>query len=210
MRSAPHLGQEDLEKLFNRLRNVQLRTIEALATSIDLEEEQVGHSQKVADRAALLARSLEMSPTVIDSIYQAGKVHDVGKLGVPRRILLKPNKLTTEEMEAVKRHALIGEEILKAASELEHLIPAILYHHERWDGQGYPRGLKGEEIPVEARILSIAEAYESMLAERPYRSALSHAEAVAELKKNAGTQFDPRMVKKFIELIAEPEKKPVK
>ena len=137
----------------------------------------------------------------IDLIALAGLLHDIGKIGIPESILDKPGKLTKEEYEIVKRHPEIGAEILSSIRQFEEVVPAIRHHHERYDGRGYPDGLKGEEIPVMARIIAVADAFDAMLSKRPYRDALSLNSAVKELQRNKGSQFDPQIVDILLNII---------
>ena len=131
-------------------------------------------------------------------ICTAALMHDIGKIGIPLDALNKPQKLTKEEYEIFKEHPDKGRRILEPIEFLKDIVPAVYHHHEQYDGTGYPLGLKGEEIPMEARILAVADTYDAMTSDRAYRSALSHEIAVAELKRCAATQFDPRMVAVFI------------
>ncbi|MFA6692517.1 MAG: HD domain-containing phosphohydrolase, partial [Acholeplasmataceae bacterium] len=130
-------------------------------------------------------------------------LHDIGKIAIDDQILNKPGKLNNEEWENIKRHPEIGYRILSSSPEYIQIAEDILYHHERYDGKGYPRGLKGEEIPIRARIITIADSFDAMISDRPYRKALSKQEALNEIKKCAGTQFDPKIAELFIELFQE-------
>jgi HD-GYP domain-containing protein (c-di-GMP phosphodiesterase class II) len=128
----------------------------------------------------------------------AGSQHDIGKIMVPPELLSKPGKLTAEEFDLVKRHPETGYQILKSVDEYVTLAKYLLYHHERWDGSGYPEGLQGKAIPLQSRIIAVADAYEAMTANRPYQTTRTGEEAKAELRKCAGTQFDPEIVDVFI------------
>ena len=128
-------------------------------------------------------------------------LHDLGKIGVSEKILLKRRKLTEEEFEQIKKHPKIGADILRPIQLLHGLIPLILYHHERWDGKGYPYGLKENEIPLGARIIAIADVYHAMVSDRPYRKALSEGKAITLIKENSGTQFDPEIAEIFIKIV---------
>jgi diguanylate cyclase (GGDEF)-like protein/putative nucleotidyltransferase with HDIG domain len=159
------------------------------------------HSQEVSKIATILGREIGLSKEDLEILELAGKLHDIGKIGIPSNILRKPASLTEEEWKIIKEHPRLGVLILSQLPKMEQLFHSILYHHERYDGKGYPNGKKGEEIPLFARILAIADAYSAMTSDRPYRKALSKEEIINELKKNAGKQFDPKLVEKFIELI---------
>ena len=131
----------------------------------------------------------------------SGLLHDIGKIAIDENILNKPGKLTDEEWEEVKRHPEIGYRILSTVNDMSEMAGYVLAHHEKWNGTGYPKGLKGEEIPLQSRIITIADSYDAMTSERSYRNALSEEDAIEELKVNAGIQFDPELVKVFVEKV---------
>jgi len=179
-----------------------LSTIYGLAATVDIRDHYTrSHSKKVNEYALALAKALKLGSQEISKISTCALLHDIGKVGISDEILAKPGKLTEEEWETVKVHPQLGATIVSHTRQLAPCVPGILYHHEWYDGSGYPAGLKGEEIPLEARILAIADAFAAMTSERPYSKALSRAEAVEELKRNAGTQFDPKLVDVFCSLI---------
>jgi len=153
-----------------------------------------GHSEVVASISSMLGRKIGLSSEEINSLYWAGLVHDIGKILIPPSILTKPSSLSKEEHDIVKRHPALGAEVLKASEELQDISIIVLHHHERWDGNGYPYGIKGEEIPLYSRIVSIADSLDAMMSDRPYRDAMSLDEALKELRRCAGTQFDPYLV----------------
>lgn len=160
-----------------------------------------GHANRLQDYVRELAGVLGMSARDISDLSLLAKFHDIGKVGVPDRILFKPGVLTAEEALEMQRHSEIGHRIAKSAPDLEPIADWILKHHEWWNGGGYPLGLKGEEIPLECRILAIVDAYDAMTSDRPYRKALSREKALNELKRCSGTQFDPYLVNKFIDIL---------
>ncbi len=158
------------------------------------------HSERVTNMAIRLGKILNIPEGEMESLRFAGHLHDIGKVGIQDRILLKPGKLTPEEYEIIKKHPLIGAEIVGHITLLKDEVLIIKHHHERWDGHGYPYGLAGEEIPFLARILAVADAYDAMTSQRPYRPPLTHEEAVQEIKINSGSQFDPQVVDAFLKL----------
>lgn len=157
-------------------------------------------SALIATIVSALARSLELPAHEVDKIRVAALLHDVGKVGIPQDILEKPSSLTPAEWRSVVQHPRIGQVILEQATTLRDAVPIILHHHERFGGEGYPYGLRGQEIPLGARIVAIADAYDAMIQDRPYKSRISHEAAVEELKRHAGTQFDPELVQIFCDL----------
>ncbi|MHB9143827.1 MAG: HD-GYP domain-containing protein [Symbiobacteriia bacterium] len=152
-----------------------------------------GHSARVADNAVKLAGELKLAPHDIENLRRAGLLHDIGKVNVPDSVLKKPGKLSKEETEQMNQHPVDGARFVDSVSSLKHLTPIIRHHHERLDGQGYPDGLTGEDIPLGARILLVADAFDAMTTDRPYRRALPRAEALRRIVENAGTQFDRRV-----------------
>ncbi|MGB9920945.1 MAG: sensor domain-containing diguanylate cyclase/phosphohydrolase, partial [Moorellales bacterium] len=160
------------------------------------------HTERMRELTCALGEAVGLSREEIDLLRLLVDVHDIGKLGVPEQILFKPGPLSAEERKEVERHPEIGYRIALSSPELAPVAELILQHHERWDGSGYPRGLRGKEIHLLSRILAVVDAYEAMTADRPYRRALPHAGAVAELERCAGKQFDPDLVRIFVRLVA--------
>lgn len=160
-----------------------------------------GHADRMGHLADLIARKMKLTHNQIDKIKLLTKFHDIGKVGIPDSILKKPGKLTEEEWEIMKTHSSIGERIANESNELKEISYYILTHQERWDGKGYPLGLKEDEIPVESRILALADTFDAMTNDRPYRKALSYKDTIEEIERNSGTQFDPEIVKIFKEVI---------
>lgn len=176
----------------------QSELIKALVKFIEMRDPYTrGHSMNVARLSAEIAEKMGLDRETIKSVYWAGIVHDVGKIVVRMDILQKPEKLTKEEMDEVRRHPVLGAIILNELEETKKLAKIVKHHHERWDGRGYPDGLKGEEIPLGSRILALADAFDAMRSERPYRRALSLEETLEEIRTCSGTQFDPEVVKVF-------------
>lgn len=162
-----------------------------------------GHSERVAKYAVKIAEKLNLPIEIIRKIYWSALVHDIGKIYVSQRILNKPDLLTKEEYALIKIHPVKSEELLKEIEELKDIAYIVRHHHERWDGTGYPDGLKQEEIPLESRILGIADAFDAMTSERPYKRALTLMEAINEIKRCSGTQFDPNLSNIMIDIIKE-------
>ena len=160
------------------------------------------HSDEVTEYALAIAAALGLSDETQRIVRVAGLLHDVGKIGVPGSILRKPGRLTSDDYEIMKQHTLLGELIIQEVPNLKEIRAAVVSHHERWDGSGYPRGLAGEAIPLLGRIMSVADAYSAMISDRPYRSGLTTDVAVAELRAGAGTQFDPTLVELFVEAVS--------
>jgi diguanylate cyclase (GGDEF)-like protein/putative nucleotidyltransferase with HDIG domain len=181
------------------INRVQRAAVQTLAAAVDAREQtSPGHTRRVQIYAVGLARAANLRDEEIKALEAAALLHDIGKLAVPDYILNKPGKLSRPEMDKVKIHVAVGAEILSKVGFPYPVVPAVLYHHECWNGEGYPEGLRGEEIPTTARILSIADAYSSMREERPYREALSREDARRTLLACAGTQLDPRLVDVFL------------
>ena len=160
-------------------------------------------SERIADIATRIARHFKLPKSEVERIRVAGLLHDVGTVGVPPEILQKPGPLTADEWHKIAQHPRIGQIIIEQASWLRQAMPIILHHHERYAGEGYPHGLQGNDIPLGARILAVADAYDAMVHDRPYKPRLDHDSALAELQRNAGTQFDPEVVEAFCALFAE-------
>ncbi len=179
-----------------------LEAIYSLAKSIELRDRRTReHCDRMVEYAEKIARRVGMNEQEVDNVRRGAMLHDIGKLGIPEAILLKPGKLTPQEYEEVKKHPVIGADIISVAGFLKDIVPLILSHHERYDGSGYPRGLKGEEIPLGSRVLAVVDVYEALTADRPYHKAISKEEAIKIIKEGANTQFDRKIVDVFLEVV---------
>jgi len=192
----------DITALVAQLEHANLATVEALATAVDAKDPYTrGHSRRVSDYAAAVAYALNQSREDIARVRRAGLLHDVGKIGVPDAILLKPGALSDEEFAVIKQHPEIGERVLQGLPFLGEILPAVRHHHERWDGQGYPDRLRGDAIPSDAAILAVADSFDAMTSSRTYRHALPTREALRRLYEGSGTQFDARIVAAFTQAL---------
>ena len=186
---------------FEEQQEMFLGTLRALSASIDAKHRYTrGHSDRVAFLGAKLAEAIGMNTENVERVRIAGLVHDVGKIGVPEAVLTKKGRLTPEEFEQIKQHPVIGYEILKDIPPMYDILPGVLYHHERWDGKGYPEGLSGEDIPLFGRLLAVADTFDAMKSTRSYRSAMPKDQVLEEIRRCAGTQFDPALASAFVKL----------
>lgn len=177
--------------------------VRALAEAVDAKDEYTrGHSRRVAEYAKALAEAIGCDAGFVDLVYTAGTLHDVGKIGVPDNVLKKAGKLTEDEFQHIARHPELGEKIVSQIPQLKDALPGVRHHHERWDGKGYPDGLSGDEIPLIARILAVADAYDAMTSDRPYRPGMPIDQALDEIKLGMGKQFDPKLVAPFVEMFS--------
>ncbi len=190
-------------RLHENLSLSHYNTINTLSLALEARDPYTrGHAERVTNYSIGLGRALKLDKIYIDILRYAGKIHDIGKIGVSDMILLKPGRLTPSERAQVELHPARGVDMISHLKFLEPGIPVIKHHHERFDGSGYPDALKGDEIPIGARILAIADAFDAMTSERPYRSALAFEEAIDDLRKSAGSQFDPELVGYFLKVLA--------
>jgi response regulator RpfG family c-di-GMP phosphodiesterase len=193
-----------LEGLLRDLRESYEASLDAMVSAIESRDcETKHHCRRVQVYAVMLAQRLDVSPEQLVDISYGSLLHDVGKIGVPDSILLKPGKLTDAEWQVMRRHTIIGHQMLSKIKFLRGASDIVLHHHERWDGRGSPNGTSGEEIPLGARIFSIIDTYDAMTSKRPYKEALPIATARAEIERCAGSQFDPRIVKEFLRIADE-------
>lgn len=189
---ALHRRLEELTQLTEDSIRAVIRALDAMDGAT------ARHSEKVAEYATLIARQLNLPPAQVDRIRWAALLHDVGKLSIPPEVLNKNGPLNEKEWAIVKRHPVESVRIVGDVTRLHALLPAVRHHHERMDGRGYPDGVRGSQFPLEARIISVADAFDAMTSNRPYRAALSPDEAFRELRRNEGTQFDPKVVRAFL------------
>lgn len=181
------------------LKRVYTHVLSSLAYAMEQRDKGTyGHSRRVSYTARLIAAALGLGEQERFDLKTAALLHDIGKIGITDFILAKEGPLSDEERAVIRNHPQKGVEILKPLKQYEQILPGILHHHERYDGSGYPGGLAGEQIPLHARIIAIADTYDAIISTRPYRKGNTHAEALDELSRNSGLQFDPRIVKAFI------------
>ena len=187
-----------------KMERISMQIVKALSGAIDAKDTYTnGHSTRVADYSKEIARRAGFSEEMQNDIYMMGLLHDVGKIGVPDAIINKPAKLTDEEYAIIQNHPVIGAKILKNITEFPKLITGARWHHERYDGKGYPDGISAEEIPKEARIIAVADAYDAMSSRRSYRDVLPQSQVRTEVEKGKGTQFDPELVEIMLNIIDE-------
>ncbi|GAW93157.1 HD-GYP domain-containing protein [Calderihabitans maritimus] len=185
-------------KLYMDMRKMYLKTIETLATAMEAKDAYTrGHSERVARYTVATAKELKMREDQVENLRYLALLHDIGKTGTRESILNKPGRLDRKEFEVMKKHAELGAEIVRKIEQLQEGYEVVKYHHERWDGGGYPEGISGQNIPLGARIIAVADAFDAMTTNRPYREAMSAQQAWKELQRFAGTQFDPEVVEAF-------------
>jgi len=189
-------------RLMNKIKEAYLNTLRSLGAIVDaFDWHTERHSENVRNYSIAIGREMGLEPDDLKAIEYAAYIHDIGKVGIDLNIIRKPDKLNEEEWRQIIKHPLLGANIAERMEVLDNLVPLVLHHHERFDGKGYPDGLKSEGIPIGARILAVADSYEAMTADRPYRKALSKESAVLEIKKNSGIQFDPKVVGAFLKTV---------
>jgi PAS domain S-box/diguanylate cyclase (GGDEF) domain/uncharacterized domain HDIG len=200
--------QKKLERLHKKANENLTESVFAFAKTIEVKDHYTGeHVEQTVKYATDIARALGLSLSDVEIVRQAAMLHDLGKVGIKESILNKKARLTAKEMSEIMKHPKIAVDILRPIHVLNAIIPFILYHHERWDGKGYPNSLKGEDIPLGARIVAIADVYQALISHRPYRKAFSKAKALKMIKDASGTQFDPRIVKIFLDVIKKDKSK---
>jgi putative nucleotidyltransferase with HDIG domain len=186
-------------RLYEEQEDTFVQTVVALANAIDIRDTYTSsHSQRIAEWAQDIARLLGCTAQETQAVYWGGLLHDIGKIGIADSILKKPGKLEDTEWDIIRNHTILGAQLVAPIRKLSAVAPIIQYSHERYDGSGYPCGLKGEEIPLGARIIGVVDSFSAMLDERPYKRPISQAEAIAELKRNSGILFDPQVVNVFL------------
>ena len=170
--------------------------VECITSALDARDPYTGdHSRRVSDMACFLGHKLGLSVDEVQEIHIAGHLHDMGKIGIPDRILLKEGRLDDEEWQIMKRHPEIGAQIMSRSEQFSRIAAILLHHHERWDGNGYPFGAKGEEIPLGARVIAVCDSIDAMASKRSYRNALPMEVVRSEIEKNSGIMYDPRIAK---------------
>ncbi len=190
--------------LYQSIEKFYIELVQTLARIIDAKDSYTGdHATRARERALKLSKKLSVPEKMLRTIEYAALLHDMGKIGIDEKIITKPGKLTDEEYKQMKKHPEIAYDILSPIEFLSPVAKIVLYHHEWYNGMGYPDGLKGEEIPLGSRIVSVIDAWDAMTSDRPYRKALSKEAAIEELKKGSGRQFDPKVVDAFLSLIEE-------
>ena len=195
---------QEVTEQHEKLERISMQIVKTLSGAIDAKDTYTNrHSTRVAEYSREIARRAGFSKAVQDDIYMMGLLHDVGKIGIPDAIINKPTKLTDDEYAIIKQHPLMGAEILENITEFPKLVTGARWHHERYDGKGYPDGISGEDIPMEARIIAIADAYDAMSSRRSYRDVLPQTQVHAEVEKGKGTQFDPEFAEIMLAMIDE-------
>jgi putative nucleotidyltransferase with HDIG domain len=195
---------EEVNRKTKEIQAAHFGSIQALAEALESKDAYTrGHSDRALEYAVAVGERIGVPPERMEYLKYAAILHDIGKIGIPDAILNKPTKLTADEYQVMKSHPEKGAEIIRQIKYLDPVVPLVLYHQERYDGLGYPAGLKGDDIPIESRIVAVLDAYDAMTTDRIYRKAPGREQAILELKRNAGTQFDPKVVEAFLSVLAE-------
>jgi diguanylate cyclase (GGDEF)-like protein len=192
-----------IQRLTNRANQSVVEAVFAVAKTIGLKDRYTAKSAGAAAHyAEQIAKEMNLPKGQVELVRQAAILHDLGKVGISAQILCKKGKLTSEEYERVKKHPQIASYLIKPVKFLRQIVPFVLYHHERWDGKGYPKGLKGQEIPIGARIIAVTDVYQALVANRPYRKAYSPKEALRIIKNGSGVEYDPSVVSAFLNILS--------
>ena len=195
---------EDVRRLYRQQQRAIGQSLLALANALEAKDASTrGHSERVAELGRCIATSLGLDAEHVAAVGEAGLLHDIGKIGVPDAILLKPGSLTDDDWEAMRRHPVVGAQIVAPFEFFARSTPLIRHHHERWDGSGYPDGLVGRSTPLGARIVAVADVFDALTSTRPYRAALSTDAAIERLAAEAGRTLDPDVVTMAVHLLAE-------
>jgi HD-GYP domain-containing protein (c-di-GMP phosphodiesterase class II) len=194
---------KDLQRSNSELTLAYDATIEGWSRALDLRDKETeGHTQRVTEMSVELARRMGIEAGELIHIRRGAMLHDIGKMGIPDRILLKPGPLTEDEWQIMRQHPRYAHELLSPIAYLSSALDIPLYHHERWDGSGYPHGLKGEQIPLSARIFTVVDVFDALTSDRPYRPARSHRQALDYIQSQNGQHFDPKVVEAFLDMIS--------
>ena len=197
-------------RLIEELDELNWGTLYALARAIDAKSHwTAGHSERVTELALRIGQALGLNQKQLDDLHRGGLLHDLGKIGIPPEILDKTGKLTDEEYQLMREHVRIGARILEPIEAYAGIIPVVLHHHEYYDGSGYPDNLSGEDIDLGARIFTVADHYDALISDRPYREGLPQETVIGFIKEDSGTKFDPKVVEAFLEVMAQEEKETV-
>jgi putative nucleotidyltransferase with HDIG domain len=188
----------DINELLER---THVEMVIAFSEALDAKDQYTaGHSRRVMEYSVGIAKRMNMTENNIEMLRKSALLHDIGKIGIPDVVLQKKSKLTDEEYAVIKSHPEIGATILKSIKSFTGIMPSVLHHHERFDGRGYPHGISGERIPLHARVIAVADSFDAMTSNRPYRKAFPLKTALSELEKNSGIQFDPGIAEAFIRI----------
>lgn len=200
--SGPIAIALDNARLYEERKELFVQTSFALALAIEKRDPYTGgHTKRVLDYSLQIGKVMGLRGKELEGLKISAILHDIGKIGIPDSILAKPDSLTEKEFKKIQEHPVIGAEILRGIRGMERIVNAIKYHHERWDGKGYPENLKGEEIPLWARIISVADAFDALTTSRPYRGRVNEKDALEEIEKNMGKQFCPYCVEAFLKVM---------
>jgi HD-GYP domain-containing protein (c-di-GMP phosphodiesterase class II) len=197
-------------RLIEELDELNWGTLYALARAIDAKSNwTAGHSERVTELALRIGQALGLNQKQLDDLHRGGLLHDLGKIGIPPEVLDKAGKLTDEEYQLMREHVRIGARILEPIEAYAGIIPVVLHHHEYYDGSGYPDGLSGDDIDLGARIFTVADHYDALISDRPYREGLPRETVIGFIKEDSGTKFDPKVVEAFLEVMAQEERETV-